>query len=49
MRQAIVTMTAPILIGMANNMRSAIAPPRISASEVEMLASMAEAKMGRLS
>ena len=46
--QAAVTITAPTLIGIPNSIRSAIAPPKISASEVEMLAPIAESKMGRL-
>ena len=48
-RQTTVTMTAPTLIGIPNSIRRAMAPPNTSASEVEMLASMAEIRMGRLS
>ena len=47
--QTAVTMTAPTLMGRPKSMRKAIAPPKISAKEVEILANMAEAIMGRLS
>jgi hypothetical protein len=37
-----VTSSAPIFIGIPNSISSAMAPPSISASEVEMEANMAE-------
>ena len=42
-----VVSTAPAIIGISNNISSAMAPPNISASEVEMLASTALPSMGR--
>ena len=48
-RQATVTITAPIFIGMLNSIRNAMAPPSISASEVDILASIADPRIGRLS
>ena len=48
-RHTMVTITAPALIGIPNNIRRAMAPPSISAREVDMLASMADPRIGRLS
>ena len=45
--QAIVMMTAPAFIGISNNISKAIAPPSISASEVDMLANIADPNIGR--
>ena len=42
-----VVRTAPQTIGMSSNISSAMAPPRISASDVEMEASTAVPNMGR--
>ena len=42
-----VVRTAPQTIGMSSNISSAMAPPRISASDVEMEASTAVPSMGR--
>ena len=42
-----VVKTAPQTIGMSSNISSAMAPPRISASDVEMEASTAVPSMGR--
>ena len=47
-KQAMVTITAPTLIGIPNSIRRAMAPPKISANEVETLASIAEIRIGRL-
>ena len=44
-----VVSTAPAIIGISNNISSAMAPPNISASEVEMLASTALPVWGVLS
>ena len=44
-----VTITAPALIGIPNSIRRAMAPPSISAREVDTLASMADPRIGRLS
>ena len=40
-------MTAPAFIGISNNISKAIAPPSISASEVDMLANIADPNIGR--
>ena len=45
--QAIVTITEPAFTGIPNSMSRAIAPPRISARDVDILASIAELSMGR--